>query len=93
MAEGLAAIWKEVLGVARVGARDDFFELGGHSLLATRVISRVQKQFHVAIPLRVAFEARTLHEFAQRIDLARQAQPSLRAAEGGTMTDREEIEI
>ncbi|GAB2820855.1 hypothetical protein GCM10027176_26550 [Actinoallomurus bryophytorum] len=36
----LAEIWREALGVARVGATDDFFDLGGHSLLAARVVAR-----------------------------------------------------
>lgn len=39
-AEGLqaqiAAIWQRVLGVPRVGPRDNFFALGGHSLLAVQ---------------------------------------------------------
>src|SRR5690606_515597 len=38
--EALAAIWRELLGVAEVGAHDDFFALGGHSLLVTRLIAR-----------------------------------------------------
>ncbi|MEV0493745.1 non-ribosomal peptide synthetase [Streptomyces atratus] len=29
----LAEIWRELLGVERVGTRDNFFDLGGHSLL------------------------------------------------------------
>lgn len=33
----IAAIWARVLGVARVGAKDNFFALGGHSLLAVQV--------------------------------------------------------
>ena len=36
--EALAAIWRRLLGVERVGVHDNFFELGGHSLLGTRVI-------------------------------------------------------
>ena len=32
----LAAIWRELLGVERVGRYDHFFELGGHSLMAVR---------------------------------------------------------
>nr|WP_237179257.1 non-ribosomal peptide synthetase [Paenibacillus sp. MMS18-CY102] len=36
----LAAIWQEVLGVARVSVRDNFFELGGHSLHAIQVVAR-----------------------------------------------------
>ncbi|WP_144258876.1 phosphopantetheine-binding protein, partial [Erwinia amylovora] len=30
----LANLWSELLGVSRIGRRDDFFALGGHSLLA-----------------------------------------------------------
>jgi amino acid adenylation domain-containing protein len=37
--EALAAVWAEVLGVARVGRRDNFFELGGDSVSALRVLA------------------------------------------------------
>ncbi|RKH14792.1 amino acid adenylation domain-containing protein [Corallococcus sp. CA053C] len=64
----LAALWSEVLGVPRVGARDDFFALGGHSLLATQLASRVRKAFRVELSLRALFEAPTLEALARRID-------------------------
>ena len=42
--ESMAAIWRDVLKVERVGANDNFFELGGHSLLSLRVVAAVEKQ-------------------------------------------------
>ncbi|MFP2903051.1 condensation domain-containing protein, partial [Corallococcus sp. 4LFB] len=66
--EVLAALWAQVLGVARVGALDDFFELGGHSLLATQVVSRLRTAFGVEVPLRALFEAPVLRALAERVD-------------------------
>jgi amino acid adenylation domain-containing protein len=44
MEEAMAAIWRDVLKVDRVGANDNFFELGGYSLLSLRVVAAVEKQ-------------------------------------------------
>lgn len=41
--KSLAAIWKEVLGIERVGVYDDFFELGGDSLRAMQIISKCDR--------------------------------------------------
>jgi amino acid adenylation domain-containing protein len=62
--ETLAGIWREVLGVERVGVRDRFFELGGHSLLATRVVSRIRGAFGVALTVRAMFEHPTIEGLA-----------------------------
>jgi acyl carrier protein len=73
--EMVAAIWAEVLNLARVGATDNFFHLGGHSLLATRVMSRVRKAFNVELPLYKLFEAPTVVRFTEEIVAALAVEP------------------
>jgi hypothetical protein len=75
----IARIWSEVLRRADLSRSDDFFDLGGHSLLATQVCSRVNAEFGVDLPLRTAFEARSLAAIARAVDEAR-TQPLRRAA-------------
>lgn len=41
----IAEVWREVLGVDRVGVHDGFFELGGHSLLMLQVQSKLRVRF------------------------------------------------
>ncbi|SCX04628.1 non-ribosomal peptide synthase domain TIGR01720/amino acid adenylation domain-containing protein [Pseudomonas sp. NFACC25] len=65
----IAAIWREVLGLATIGLRDDFFALGGHSLLATQIISRTRQACDVELPLRTLFEASELGAFAEQVGL------------------------
>ena len=66
--KALADIWREVLGIRRVGLSDNFFDLGGHSIIATRVASRTAAVFGVDLQLRVLFEHPTLAGVAEQID-------------------------
>ncbi|MBD2385061.1 non-ribosomal peptide synthetase/type I polyketide synthase [Cylindrospermum sp. FACHB-282] len=60
--------FKQVLHLDQVGIDDNFFELGGHSLLAAQVISRLQPEFQVNIPLKSLFETPTPTELAALVD-------------------------
>ncbi|MDJ0842564.1 MAG: condensation domain-containing protein, partial [Acidobacteriota bacterium] len=64
----LVAIWREVLGIGRIGVNDHFFMLGGDSLLVTRVHARLGKVFDSAPPIKELFEHPILAELARRID-------------------------
>ncbi|WP_203737922.1 non-ribosomal peptide synthase/polyketide synthase, partial [Actinoplanes italicus] len=66
--EILAAIWRDLLAVDRIGTGDGFFDLGGHSLLATRLVSRVRAVFEVDLPLVTLFNHPTIHGFGAAID-------------------------
>ncbi|GAA5008906.1 amino acid adenylation domain-containing protein [Streptomyces siamensis] len=66
--EGISAIWGQVLGLDKVGVEDNFFDLGGHSILAVRLISRLQAEYDLELPVRVAFERPTVAQLAVEIE-------------------------
>ena len=66
--EMLAAIWREVLNIDRIGIHDNFFELGGHSLLAMQLIVRINKVFKIDFPLKSLFEAPTVGEQSVQLE-------------------------
>ncbi|QTA91521.1 type I polyketide synthase [Desulfonema magnum] len=63
----LTEIFRELLGVGKVGIYDSFFELGGHSLLATRVASRLREKFRMELSLSDLFEEPTVAGLAGHI--------------------------
>ncbi|HWI58708.1 MAG TPA: phosphopantetheine-binding protein, partial [Bacillota bacterium] len=92
--QGLARIWREIIGLEEVGRNDDFFDVGGHSLLATQIISRITRTFNVELPLRTIFEAPTLGTLAAAITQAQREQPEgalaipRRRSEAGKLLER-----
>ncbi|MEG4342269.1 amino acid adenylation domain-containing protein [Microcoleus sp. A003_D6] len=75
--EVLARIWAEILGLERVGIHDNFWECGGDSLLATQVISRIRNTLEIELSLRSLFEAPTIGELCQQIEIELQTNSRL----------------
>jgi amino acid adenylation domain-containing protein len=60
----LAAVWREVLGLERVGVDDDFFALGGNSFLAVRLMSRIHRELGRRVLLAALVAAGTVARMA-----------------------------
>jgi len=63
--ETIAEVWRELLGVERVGAEDDFFALGGHSLLAIQVVSRLRDRLPSPVSAMDLFKHPTVRGLAR----------------------------
>lgn len=63
----LAGIWQDLLGIDRVGVNDNFFDLGGNSLIGLKVISSVQKNIGIKLPMVTLFESPTVGRLAKAV--------------------------
>ena len=72
----LAGIWKDLLGVERVGTNDNFFMLGGDSLLASQLVVNLRERLKIQFPMRVVFETPTIAEIAGLIEMTRMVSSS-----------------
>ena len=68
----LAALWGDILGVARVGVHDNFFELGGDSILSIQVVSRA-RQAGLRLTTRDLFLHQTIAALAPVVTVAEAA--------------------
>ncbi|MEM7315546.1 MAG: non-ribosomal peptide synthetase [Planctomycetota bacterium] len=72
----LANIWKEVLGVERVGTRDNFFDMGGHSLLLLNAQGKLKEQLDIDLPLVDFFRFPTLESLATHLERTSRIDPA-----------------
>jgi amino acid adenylation domain-containing protein len=74
----IAGVWRDVLGVERVGVRDNFFNLGGHSLLLIRLNNRLREALQKELAVVELFKYPTVSALAEH--LSRSQPPQIRAA-------------
>jgi amino acid adenylation domain-containing protein/non-ribosomal peptide synthase protein (TIGR01720 family) len=77
--ESIARIWRDLLGVERVGIDDDFFKLGGHSLKALAMLNRLRKEIGIDLDIATFFEKPTIRLVSEHS--RRKAYDALRAVE------------
>ncbi len=70
----IADVWMQLLRKDEIGIHDSFFDLGGHSLLANQIVSRLRKNFGIALPIRDLMTHPTVAELAQRVRRAQKNQ-------------------
>lgn len=63
----LTEVWAEVLGLERVGIRDNYFDLGGDSIRSLRVMSKAQDK-GLSFTLEQLFEYATIERLAEICD-------------------------
>ncbi|MCP3773384.1 amino acid adenylation domain-containing protein [Paenibacillus sp. MZ04-78.2] len=68
--QGLAELWKELLGLRTVGVHDRFFDAGGHSLHVAVLRGKIERRFGVRLSIAELFEHATIREQAERIGQA-----------------------
>jgi acyl-CoA synthetase (AMP-forming)/AMP-acid ligase II/aryl carrier-like protein len=67
----VAAVFREVLDVAEIGAFDNFFLLGGDSLRGFQVLARIRARWQVDMSLLDLFRAPSVAQFASALARAR----------------------
>ncbi|MCE9610759.1 MAG: amino acid adenylation domain-containing protein, partial [Chthoniobacter sp.] len=82
--QSVAAVWRSVLLLDRVGARDNFFDLGGNSLRLALLHHRLQQQSAREFPMVTLFQYPTVAAFAAFLDGA----TATTTTEPFTATDR-----
>jgi len=63
----IADLWRELLKVERVGARDNFFDLGGHSLLIVTLQGRLAAAFERPLRIVDLFRFPTVESLARHL--------------------------
>ncbi|WP_018350842.1 non-ribosomal peptide synthetase [Longispora albida] len=73
--ERVAAVWRDVLGLAEVGVHDSFFDLGGDSIRAVSLVGALRAAGY-ATTVRDVFALRTVEKLAAAVTVTEAGQPA-----------------
>lgn len=63
----ICMIWQTLFEIDRVGVHDNFFDLGGDSIMALKLLSALETEFRVALPLSEVFNSPTVADQANAV--------------------------
>jgi amino acid adenylation domain-containing protein len=87
----IAAIWREVLGMEKVGVHDNFFDLGGNSLLMVRVLSKLLGDFSGKISMLDLFKHTTVDGLAKFLSGEQEEEHSLQPSQDRGLARKESV--
>ncbi|MCB9251759.1 MAG: amino acid adenylation domain-containing protein [Flavobacteriales bacterium] len=65
----MSEIWKKLLQTERISIHDNFFMIGGHSITSMRLMTSIEEEFGLTVPVKVIFQFSTIESLSQYIDL------------------------
>ena len=70
-------MWREVLGLERIGVEENFFDVGGDSLLILRLHGRIEEALSPGLKAMALFRYPTIRSLARRLDASEAPSPGL----------------
>jgi acyl transferase domain-containing protein len=72
----IADVWRDVLGVTKLGPDDDFLALGGDSLIAVRIAARLRQQLGCEVAASALFQQATVAGLTRLLEVTAHAAAS-----------------
>ena len=63
----VAKIWREVLAVECVNAKDNFLDMGGNSLRAGEIVWRIRDELGIDVPVDIVLDRETFNDLVDVI--------------------------
>lgn len=64
----LARMWRDAMGLDRIGIHDSFFDLGGKSFAAAVIFAEIERKLGVKLPMTILAELQTVALLAEKVD-------------------------
>ena len=63
----LSKIWKSILAMEKLGARDNVFDAGADSLSALRALTQIKRQLKISLSVAALYDHPTVHELTKLV--------------------------